>query len=82
MIPTAEEFLKREEELITNIIDGGQSYSMALNHFSVQLIEFAKLHVKAALKAAAKTSKEGYNTIAEKQRKEAILNAYPLDKIV
>jgi hypothetical protein len=49
-LPTAEEFLKEDEEYIEYIIDGKVSYTIALNALEIKLIEFAKLHVEAMMK--------------------------------
>jgi hypothetical protein len=78
-IPTAEEFLKRDESGVYNEID--------ITH---AMIEFTKLHVEAALKEASEKvelsdllhefiedSWEGGPFID----KDTILNAYPLDNI-
>jgi hypothetical protein len=72
-IPTAEEFYKQ----ITGCV---------INHVDIKkaMIEFAKLHVEAALKAASKNAK----TIRDKEffalhnvSKSSILNAYSLNNI-
>ncbi len=65
-IPTAEEFLKREN-LPTDILSG--------DDINYAMIEFAKLHVEAALKEAS----EIVDMEVEKDflTKDVILNAYP-----
>ena len=83
-ITTSEEFLKQDEELIEDIIDGKISYSIALDILQNKLIEFAKLHVEAALKEALESipclgSSSDIATYEEVE--EAVLNAYPLTKI-
>jgi len=74
-IPTAEEFLKRDESGVYNEID--------IIH---AMIEFTKLHVEAALKAASENAT--VNTEPDYRGGEwsivdtdSILNAYPLDNI-
>jgi hypothetical protein len=74
-IPTIEEFFSSEYQLLT--------YGYMLNNGETA-VEFAKLHVKAALKAAAANAQaiEGWSTgfsgNAASVDKESILNAYPL----
>ncbi len=58
-----------------------QPIGMSCNEFAIKLaIEFAKLHVEAALKEAAETNypstKSNFELVNSK-----ILNSYPLDKI-
>ena len=65
-IPTAQEFLNRDESGVFNEVDITQT-----------MIEFAKLHVTAALKTAADDYSEGSSDIVQ----ESIINAYPLDNI-
>ena len=65
-IPIALEFLNRDESGVYNEVDITQA-----------MIEFAKLHVTAALKAAADDYSESSSDIVQ----ESIINAYPLDKI-
>jgi len=70
-IPTAEEFLLLKDSPNTGLF------------WNEILIEFAKLHVEAALKAASKNADtyydhdEGSNFVNE----STILNAYPLTNI-
>jgi len=46
------------------------------------LIEFAKLHVEAALKAAIEKAEwKGHTLAAVEVDKDSVLDAYPLDKI-
>ena len=47
------------------------------------MIEFAKLHVEAALKAALEDAPYGSSTdtVSYKDMKDSILKAYPLDNI-
>lgn len=65
-IPTALEFLHRDESGVYNEMDITQA-----------MIEFAKLHVIAALQAAANDYSEGSSDIVH----ESIINAYPLNNI-
>ena len=65
-ILTALEFLHKDESGVFNEVDITQA-----------MIEFAKLHVAAALKAAADDYSEGSSDIVQ----ECIINAYPLDNI-
>ena len=68
-IPTAEEFLKgRPWKSGTNLQE----------RIHESMIEFAKLHVEAALKEAKNSLKDGYVTPQDEQD---ILNAYPLTNI-
>ena len=53
-LPTAAQFLNQDQELILDVIDGKLSYSIVLNILQNKLIEFAALHVEAALEAASK----------------------------
>ena len=68
-IPTVEEFLK------------GRTWKNGMNlkeRIHESMIEFAKLHVEAALKEAKNLLKDGYVTPQDEQD---ILNAYPLTNI-
>ena len=68
-IPTVKEFLK------------GRSWKSGMNlqeRIHESMIEFAKLHVEAALKEAKNSLKDGYVTPQDEQD---ILNAYPLTNI-
>lgn len=66
-IPTAEEL---NEQFF------GDEYRTDTNDL---LIEFARLHVNAALEAAARTQRNGFCDSEKEENK--ILNAYPLDNI-
>jgi hypothetical protein len=74
-IPTAEEFLKdklseiHEKEIFEDLLQ-----KMFTVDVSEVMIEFAKLHVEAALNAACES--EGYDI-----DENSILNAYPLTNI-
>ena len=67
-IPTAEEFYK-------------QTTGCVINHRDVKtaMIEFAKLHVEAALKEAEIAGQNNWGN--SKQMKDAILNSYLLENI-
>ena len=68
-IPTAEELSEKYTRLRS---------AVALKDLSDFAIEFAKLHVEAALKEAKNLLKDGYVTPQDEQD---ILNAYPLTNI-
>ena len=77
-IPTAKEFLHQSKSLHDmwdNTRGKGEwdEEAIANSH-----IEFAKLHVEAALKEAKNLLKDGYVTPQDEQD---ILNAYPLTNI-
>ena len=76
-IPTAEEFLKSKDYNLggnEELADG-----LLTNNVIEDMIEFAKLHVEAALKEA---EIEGQTNWGNSQKmKDAILNAYPLTNI-
>lgn len=89
MIPTAEEFLK-SNSYITQ--DGAEDVHTSLYDVSEVMIEFAKLHVKAALENAAKYAdlhSKYKPKIGEKPDincnkyiyQASILNAYDLNQI-
>jgi len=71
MIPTTDDLFKKHSNLFQaeGLIDK--------DDFKVAMIEFAKLHVEAALKAAS----ENVVLISTKTAKQSILNAYPLTNI-
>jgi hypothetical protein len=75
-IPTAEEFL---------IINDDKDFrlSMSGTYVSEMMIEFAKMHVEAALKAASENAdtKDVPYTDDIEVDKDSILCSYPLDKI-
>jgi hypothetical protein len=73
-IPTAKEFLMRKYEVPKDVVTSQCKLEMA------SMIEFAKLHVEAALKAASEDAEAKYNWRQEID-KESILNAYPLTNI-
>ena len=68
-IPTVEELSKKYTRLRS---------ALALKDLSEFAIEFAKLHVEAALEEAKNSLKDGYVTPQDEQD---ILNAYPLTNI-
>lgn len=81
---TAGEFLEIEHKaMLESIADGEQSYSAVKDFISIWLIEFAKLHVEAALKSADnavdREATEGFwDYVFDKN---FIINAYPLENI-
>lgn len=74
MVPSAKEFLERDESGVYNEVDITQA-----------MIEFAKLHVEAALTEASKTTKWKEQITMQGLQvtiiKSSILNAYPLENI-
>lgn len=84
-IPTAKEFLDSYKKTIGVRLISDMSPEQISNY----AIEFAKLHVQAALKAASKQAKtkEDVAIFAEGSYrtqvvdKESILNSYPLENI-
>lgn len=90
-IPSAEEWLSNHKELSSYDVayhDEGGYQGVDENKLYKIMIEFAKLHVEAALKAASEKVEltdfayeflqEGADDAIDKQ---TILNAYPLDNI-
>lgn len=76
-IPTAEELLKNNHLLIED-----NRTCEAHTHLVVeQMIEFAKLHVQAALESAAEKLPYDDRLNQDMLVKQSILNAYPLDNI-
>lgn len=71
-IPTAEEFLNRDESRVFNEVDITQA-----------MIEFAKLHVAQALLKASENAQTECDEGGETGfvNKETVLNAYPLENI-
>jgi hypothetical protein len=85
-LPTAEEFLN------SNSLKGHVAMdSVNEDDIVTDMIEFAKLHVEAALKAAAEKARvcnvddhdplTGQEFISSEVVKDSILNAYPLNLI-
>jgi hypothetical protein len=73
--PTAEEFLQ-QRDCIRNVEDFYNDVQ------PIDLIEFAKLHVEAALKKATIVlARNADGDYVEHPTQERILNSYPLDKI-
>ena len=71
-IPTAEEFLKRED-LPTDILSG--------DDINYAMVEFAKLHVQAALKEALEEVPYGGSDEVRYEDVVGILTCYPLTNI-
>ena len=86
-IPTTEELFKKYSSLC-QFEEGDSEYLIDKEDFKEAMIEFVKLHVKAALKIASEKVtltdfayeflQEGADDAIDK---DSILNAYPLDKI-
>jgi len=74
MVPSAKEFLERDESGVYSEVDIAQA-----------MIEFAKLHVEAALTEASKTTRWKEQITMQGLQvtiiKSSILNAYPLENI-
>ena len=90
-IPTAEECLIKERVLLKTIEESG-NFPLNLTRdtnigsaYAIKraMIEFAKLHVEAALKQASEnvTQTIGEEEIKRRQIDEIILESYPLDNI-
>ena len=85
-IPTAEEILIKESILLKTIEESGNfplnltrdTHIGTAKDIKKAMIEFAKLHVEAALEEAKNLLKDGYVTPQDEQD---ILNAYPLTNI-
>jgi hypothetical protein len=78
MIPTTEEFFKKYSDN-TSLSEGHYDYLVEKDSFKEAMIEFAKLHVEAALNAAYSTGEYWVPGIDEV--KEDILSSYPLENI-
>jgi hypothetical protein len=83
MIPTAEEFLESTELIVK--FDNTQGCILE-EELPELFIQFAKLHVEAALKAVWDKSEEWYNGVDIPIRvidndSELIVNIYPLENI-
>lgn len=80
---TAEKFINQEE--YNGVEPSGYFHGEAWDYFESKMIEFAKLHVEAALKQASEKALLGntengvYSVLAVS--KESILNAYSLENI-
>ena len=72
-IPTAEEFLTISNEF--EVLETRKQEEVVTK----TMIEFAKLHVEAALKEAEIAGQNNWGN--SKKMKDAILNAYPLTNI-
>lgn len=80
-IPTAEEFLKKLDE------ESGTTWTEDDDEICKAFIEFAKLHVKAALEAANSSTKtqewiDNFINLKDRKCKKAILDCYPENLIV
>ena len=72
-IPTAEEFLTISDEF--EVLETRKQEEVVTK----TMIEFAKLHVEAALKEAEIAGQNNWGN--SKKMKDAILNVYPLENI-
>ena len=88
MISTAEEILIKEEILLKTIEESGNfplnltrdTHIGTAKNIKKAMIEFAKLHVKEALKQASEQVYVSDTVFCEIDR-DSILNAYPLENI-
>ena len=86
ILPTSEEIMSKHSKRYGEITNNPRAICMATESMDA-MIEFAKLHVQAALKAVSENAELDYwkgdcqlcgsNVI----NKESILNAYPLTNI-
>jgi len=76
-IPTVEELLIEEIKKFSSPLTGEGLQLLVCN----VAIEFAKLHVEAALKKASKKSKAKEGQITDYKLTNSILNSYKLDNI-
>ena len=75
-IPTAEELIEK-----TGSHEFWQNFHLVKKDLNDKMIEFAKLHVEAALKEAVKCLPYDDKMNQSLLDERAILNSYPLDKI-
>jgi hypothetical protein len=83
-IPTAEEFLEKEHDvMLESIADGEQSYTFAKDFIANWLKEFAKLHVEAAIQECIESAPCGSSTdtVSYEDVVNALKDCYPLDLI-
>jgi hypothetical protein len=81
MIPTAEDIMKKYETKKEGVIVdpwGSMGEMFNDNDVEAMMIEFAKIHVEAALKEGSENAEANYNA---EVNKSSILNAYPLENI-
>jgi hypothetical protein len=81
IIPTAKELIETDYYHLHLDTD-----SICLGSIETAMIEFAKLHVEAALKEASEESHATFETLDNHHsypyvEKDSILNAYPLENI-
>jgi hypothetical protein len=90
-IPTAEEFIEKYLDVDSDFMESVRSQMSKMSGFDFNnipdlMIEFAKLHVKAALEAAAdssfKSSSGDWSVQHTPNAKSSILNAYPENLII
>ena len=80
-IPTAEDFLQDHLEISHFYDDKTQNMVCFSDDVQKAMIEFAKMHVEAALKAASELE-ETDGTEGYKIYPDSILTAYPLENIM
>lgn len=82
-IPTAEEFFSKDNGLYTvySVKDKDGNFQSVCSY--EKAVEFAKLHVEAALKEVLENVPylASTDTVSNSQIKEAILNSYSLDNV-
>jgi len=79
-IPTVKEILK-ETDLYSHIDDGGDKVFYS-GFVELLMIEFAKLHVEAALNSVEKSITVNFSPSGlSKVAKDSILKSYPLENI-
>ena len=76
-IPTAEGFLDFDPRISTQWSDEIKDNVICRDDVELAMIEFAKLHVEAALKAAADSASFSYNA----SRGKVNYHVYPLENI-
>ena len=78
---TAEDFFNQYKYCVM-LSEGGYKYLVDEDDFLVALTEFAKMHVKAALKQASNNLTDSHSSLsAWENSKQEILEAYPLENI-
>jgi len=83
-IQTAKEYSNIYISLMEKKVFEKQEDLQGRNLLAEAFIEFAKVHVKAALYAASKQEAIGYETtfkIFDKSQQQIIINSYPLENI-
>lgn len=87
-IPTAEEFIEKYLDVDSDFMESIRLQMSKMSGFNFDnipdlMIEYAKLHVKAALEAAQQVYRENTNDVfLDEETKQLIINAYPENLIV